>query len=427
MNVVLIGSGGREHALAWKMSTSPFLRKLYCIPGNPGIAEIAENISLNICDHTAVISFCQKHRIDLVMIGPERPLVDGLADSLRQAHILVVGPDSAAARLESSKGFSKDLCNRFTIPIGAYSRFSNAAAAKSYIRAYGAPIVVKADGLAAGKGVFVATTLKEALTAVDACFEGALGYTATEIVVEEFLQGEEISFFCLCDGKIAIPLGVARDHKRVGDGDTGPNTGGMGAYSSPSIITLDMTTRIMRELIEPTLQAMIEIGSPFHGILFAGLMITDSGPKLIEYNVRFGDPECQVLMMRLKNDIVPLLVAAAEGNLAGCKPEWSDDVSLTVVLAAKGYPGKLLFPGSVIDGIIEAAAAPHVRVFHAGTALKYGKIIAAGGRVLNVTACGKTVLEAQSKAYNAIEKIHYPSGFWRSDIGWMEIEREKKI
>lgn len=416
MNVLLIGSGAREHALAWKMAASALLGKLYCTPGNPGTAEIAENISLDVAAHPAIIAFCRHKHIDLVVIGPEMPLVSGLADSLRKAGIRVVGPDAAAARLEGSKGFTKDLCARFGIPTAAYARFHQAQDAKAYIRAQGAPIVVKADGLAAGKGVFVAMTVAQALAAVDACFDGAFGQAGAEIVVEEFLEGEEASFFCLCDGHTAIPLGTAQDHKRVGDGDTGPNTGGMGAYSPAGVMTSDMVARTMREVIEPTIKAMAEIGSPFKGVLFAGLIITGEGPKLIEYNVRFGDPECQVLMMRLKSDLLPLLAAAAEGNLAGCAPEWSQEAALTVVLAARGYPDAPE-KGTVIEGVAEAAFLPDVVLFHAGTALKNGRLIASGGRVLNVAARGATVGQARQKTYAAIEKICWPGGFWRTDIG----------
>lgn len=423
MKVLLIGSGGREHALAWKIAASPLLSRLYCAPGNPGMAKIAENIVLDMADHAAVVAFCKEKHIDLVMIGPETPLVDGLVDSLRAVQIRVVGPTARAARLEGSKGFTKDLCARFAVPTGAYGRFNSAAEAKAYIHARGAPIVVKADGLAAGKGVIVATTVGEALAAVDACFDGMFGAAGAEVVVEEFLQGEEASFFCLCDGRTAIPFGTAQDHKRVGERDTGLNTGGMGAYSPASVMTPDMVERTMREVIEPTMKAMAEIGAPFNGILFAGLMITEEGPKLIEYNVRFGDPECQVLMMRLQDDLLPLLVAAADGNLAGYEPKWSDDVSLTVVLAAKGYP-EAPEKGSVIEGVEEAAALSDVVVLHAGTALQDGKLVANGGRVLNVTAYDKTVKETRRKAYAAIEKIRWPDGFWRSDIGWRAVERE---
>lgn len=425
MKVLLIGSGGRENALVWKIASSPLLEKLWCAPGNPGTAELAENIDLATEDHAAVITFCQTNAVDLVMIGPEAPLVDGLVDSLEKAAIKVVGPSAKAAQLEGSKGFTKDLCARFNIPTGAYGRFNNAPKAKAYIRAQGVPIVVKADGLAAGKGVVVAMTMEEALNAVDACFEGAFGAAGAEVVVEEFLQGEEASFFCLCDGTTAIPFGTAQDHKRVGDGDTGLNTGGMGAYSPAPVMTDDMIARTMRELIEPTMRGMAEIGAPFKGVLFAGLMITDEGPKLIEYNVRFGDPECQTLMLRLDDDLLPLLVKAAEGRLEGVKPQWSNDAALVVVLCANGYPENPQ-KGSVIDGLAEAGSEPDVSIFHAGTARRDGKLIANGGRTLNIAARGNTVSEAQAHAYAAIEKIRWPGGFWRHDIGWRAVAREKQ-
>lgn len=426
MKILLIGSGGREHALAWKMTRSPLLEKLWCAPGNPGTANIAENISLDISDHQAVIAFCKDNGVDLVMVGPEAPLVVGICDDLIAANIKVVGPTKQAAQLEGSKGFTKDICSRFDIPTASYGRFSDADSAKAYIRQQGAPIVVKADGLAAGKGVFVAMTLEDALNAIDACFDGAFGEAGAEVVVEEFLQGEEASFFCLCDGKNAVPFGTAQDHKRVGNGDTGPNTGGMGAYSPASIMSDELIAQTMREIIEPTMRGMIAIDAPFTGILYAGLMLTDHGPKLIEYNVRFGDPECQVLMMLLQDDLIPLLEKAATGNLAGVTPKWANEAALTVVLAAEGYPDHPL-KGTIIEGVEEAAKEKDVVIFHAGTALKEGKLIANGGRVLNVTAKGATVLEAQQKAYAAIDKINWPQGFCRQDIGYKEIARHQNL
>ena len=424
MNVLLIGSGGREHALAYKISSSPLLGKLFCAPGNPGTLELADNIELDVKNHKVVGEFCKNNAIQLVVIGPEAPLVDGLADSLRNAGILVVGPSKLAARLEGSKGFTKDLCAKYNIPTGAYQRFKNANDAKSYIEKQGAPIVIKADGLAAGKGVTVATTIKEALEAVDACFAGAFGKAGVEIVVEEFLEGEEASFFCLCDGKTAIPFGSAQDHKRVSDGDKGANTGGMGAYSPAPVMTEDMTKRVMNEIVEPTIRGMADLGCPFSGVLFVGLMITKKGPELIEFNVRFGDPECQVLMMRLKSDLLPVLYSLAKGNLENVELNWKTDKALTVVMAAKGYP-EAPQRGSIISGIEKADKLPDVKVFHAGTALKDGKIIANGGRVLNVTATGKTVKEAQQKAYQSIKLIDWSEGFYRHDIGWRAIEREE--
>jgi phosphoribosylamine--glycine ligase len=419
MNVLLIGSGGREHALAWKLSASPLLGRLYASPGNPGIAREAEIAAL---DYGAVFSFCKEKDIGLVVVGPEAPLVAGLSDHLRAAGIRVFGPSQAAARLEGSKGFTKDLCARFAIPTAAYGRFQDAEEAKDYARAQGAPIVVKADGLAAGKGVTVAMTIDEALSAIDACFDGAFGGAGAEVVVEEFLTGEEVSFFCLCDGKTALPFGSAQDHKRVGDGDTGPNTGGMGAYSPAPVMTPAMSERVMQEIVEPTMRGMAELGSPFSGVLFAGLMTTDEGPKLIEYNVRFGDPECQVLMMRLKDDLLVLLNAAADGQLAHMSARWYDNAALSVVMAAKGYPGPVE-RGSVIAGLDRVPEG--VEVFHAGTAEKDGHIVANGGRVLSVTATGRTVTDAQARAYAAIDMIDWPEGFCRRDIGFRAVERER--
>jgi phosphoribosylamine--glycine ligase len=423
MNVLLIGSGGREHALAWKLAASPLLTKLYAAPGNPGIAREAELVGIDVADHKAVAVFCREKKIDLVVVGPEAPLVAGIADDLRASGIKVFGPSKAAARLEGSKGFTKDLCARQDIPTAAYGRFTKAEAAKAYVRDQGSPIVIKADGLAAGKGVTVAMTEEEALAAIDDCFSGAFGSAGAEVVVEEFLTGEEASFFCLCDGTTALPFGTAQDHKRVGDGDTGPNTGGMGAYSPAPVMTPEIIERTMREIVEPTMRGMAELGSPFSGVLFAGLMITPSGPKLIEYNTRFGDPECQVLMMRLKDDLLVLLEAAADGQLAHMSARWRDDAALTVVMAAKGYPGAPE-KGSVIRGLDEAARGG-VEIFHAGTAERDGKIVATGGRVLSVTAAAATVGEAQRLAYQAVDRIDWPEGFCRRDIGWRAVEREK--
>ncbi|GLS32699.1 phosphoribosylamine--glycine ligase [Mesorhizobium albiziae] len=423
MNVLLIGSGGREHALAWKIAASPMLNRLYAAPGNPGIAREAECVALDIADHAAIIAFCKDKKIDLVVVGPEAPLVAGIADDLATAGVRVFGPSKAAAQLEGSKGFTKDLCARQNIPTGAYRRFTGAAEARAYVKTQGAPIVVKADGLAAGKGVTVAMTEEEALSAIDACFDGAFGGAGAEVVVEAYLEGEEASFFCLCDGKTALPFGTAQDHKRVGDGDTGPNTGGMGAYSPAPVMTDTMVERTMREIIEPTLRGMAEIGAPFSGVLFAGLMITRDGPQLIEFNTRFGDPECQVLMMRLKEDLLVLLNASADGQLAHVSARWRDDAALTVVMAAKGYPGTPQ-KGSVIRGLAEAAGTG-AEIFHAGTAMRGDEVVANGGRVLNVTATGKTVREAQANTYAAVDRIDWPDGFCRRDIGWRAVEREK--
>jgi phosphoribosylamine---glycine ligase len=422
MKVLLIGSGGREHALAWKLAQSPLMTEFYAAPGNPGIAEHATLVTLDIDDHDAVIAFCKEKAIDLIVVGPEAPLVAGIADPLRAAGFAVFGPSAGAAQLEGSKGFTKDICARYDIPTGAYQRFNNAPKAKAYIRAQGAPIVVKADGLAAGKGVTVAMTLDEALAAVDDCFEGAFGEAGAEVVVEAYLDGEEASFFCLCDGKSALALATAQDHKRVGEGDTGPNTGGMGAYSPAPVMTAEMTERTMKEIIEPTIRGMAESGHPFSGVFFAGLMITAKGPELIEYNVRFGDPECQVLMMRLKSDLLPLLLACANGTLDQVTAEWSDDPALSVVMASKGYPGAYE-KNTPILALPESGEGE--KVFHAGTALKDGGLVATGGRVLNVTATGATVGEARDRAYALLDKVKWDNGFCRRDIGWRAIEREK--
>ncbi|KQX59914.1 MULTISPECIES: phosphoribosylamine--glycine ligase [unclassified Ensifer] len=422
MKVLLIGSGGREHALAWKIAQSPKLTKLYAAPGNPGTAEEAEIIALDTDDHAAVADFCRKEAIDFVVVGPEGPLVAGIADVLRAAGIAVFGPSAAAAQLEGSKGFTKDLCARYDIPTGAYGRFTDAESAKIYVREQGAPIVIKADGLAAGKGVTVAMTLDEALAAVDDCFAGAFGAAGAEVVVEAYLDGEEASFFCLSDGKTALALASAQDHKRVGDGDTGPNTGGMGAYSPAPVMTSEMIERTMKEIIEPTMRGMAESGHPFSGVFFAGLMITAKGPELIEYNVRFGDPECQVLMMRMKSDLLPLLYAAATGTLAGMTVEWRDETALTVVMASKGYPGSYA-KNTPIDAL--PAASDTTKVFHAGTAMKDGGLVATGGRVLNITATGASAGEAKDRAYAALSAVSWDNGFYRHDIGWRAVAREK--
>jgi phosphoribosylamine--glycine ligase len=424
MNVLLIGSGGREHALAWKMAASPMLTRLFAAPGNPGIAKEAECVALDTSDHAAIDAFCREKAIDLVVVGPEAPLVAGLADALGAAGIRVFGPSKAAARLEGSKGFTKDLCAHYGIPTAAYGRFGNAEDAKAYVAKVGAPIVVKADGLAAGKGVVVAMTIEEALQAVDMMFAGDLGEAGAEVVVEELLTGEEASFFALCDGANAIALATAQDHKRVHDGDEGPNTGGMGAYSPAPVMTEAMNARVMAEIIMPTLRAMAAMGAPYKGVLYAGLMLTADGPKLIEYNARFGDPECQVLMLRLMSDILPALIAARDGMLKNFDLRWYPEVALTVVMAANGYPG-IYARGTVIEGLAEAAAVEGVEVFHAGTRAEDGRILANGGRVLNVCALGRTVAEAQARAYAAVDRIRWPGGFCRRDIGWRAVKRER--
>ncbi|MCX5570802.1 phosphoribosylamine--glycine ligase [Kaistia nematophila] len=420
MNILLIGSGGREHALAWALRKSPRLGRLYAAPGNPGIGALAELVRLDPFDHDAVITFCRHNMIDFVVVGPEAPLVAGLADALERAGIRVFGPSQEAARLEGSKGYTKDLCAEADIPTAAYQRFTEAAPARDYATRMGAPIVVKADGIAAGKGVVVAETLEEAHAAIEACFDGAFGSAGAEVVVEECLIGEEASFFAVCDGVHAVPLATAQDHKRVGDGDTGPNTGGMGAYSPAPVMTEAMIERTMAEIIRPTMKAMAARGAPFKGVLFAGLMITAKGPELIEYNVRFGDPECQVLMMRLESDLLDLLLAAAEGKLDGVETRWRPEAALTVVMAAKGYPGDYA-KGTPIAGIEAADALPDTKVFQAGTALAEGRLVANGGRVLNVTALGATVAEAQKRAYQAVDTIDWPDGFSRRDIGWRAV------
>ncbi len=424
MNVLLIGSGGREHALAWKLAQSPMLGRLYCAPGNAGIAAVAECVDLKVGDHAAVIAFCREKAIGLVVVGPEAPLVAGLADDLTAAGVPVFGPTKAAAQLEGSKGYTKDLCREAGIPTAAYGRFKDAAAAKAYLARQPLPIVVKADGLAAGKGVIIAATRAEAEAAIDACFGGAFGAAGAEVVIEEFLDGEEASFFALVDGEHAVALAAAQDHKRVGDGDTGPNTGGMGAYSPAPVMTAEMAERTMAEIIRPTVAAMRKRGTPFQGVLFAGLMITAKGPQLIEYNVRFGDPETQVLMMRMTSDLLAALLATAEGKLDTCKLAWSEEAALTVVMAAEGYPGTPR-TGTEIKGLAAAGAVEGVQVFHAGTRKEGGGIVAAGGRVLNVTARGGTVAEAQARAYEAVARIDWPGGFCRKDIGWRAIAREK--
>lgn len=419
MNVLLIGSGGREHALAWKLSKSPMLTKLWCAPGNAGIANIAEIASLDAGDHSAVIEFCKSENIGFVVVGPEAPLVAGLADDLQKENIGVFGPSAYAAQLEGSKGFTKDLCAEFNIPTAAYKRFTDANSAKSFLDEMSIPVVIKADGLAAGKGVVIAETKEQAETAIDDCFEGSFGDAGHEVVIEAFLKGEEASLFALCDGQTAMLLGTAQDHKRVGDGDTGPNTGGMGAYSPAPCMTQELIDRTMTEIIVPTLAGMHSRGHPFKGILYAGLMLTENGPELIEYNVRFGDPECQVLMPRLQSDLLELMIAASEGSLLEHDAQWSDDYALSVVLASKGYPGS--YEKNTAIKNIEKAEENGATVFHAGTAMKDGELVAIGGRVLNVTAIAPSVAEAQANAYAAADLIDWENGFCRRDIGWRAV------
>ena len=420
---MLIGSGGREHALAWKLAQSPSCDTLFAAPGNPGIAEEAELVDLNIADHAAVIAFCAGYDIGLVVVGPEAPLVDGLGDSLRDAGIPVFGPNQNAAQLEGSKGFTKDICAAANIPTAGYRRHDSKASALAGLEAFQPPYVIKADGLAAGKGVIIAENLAEAQAAIEDMFGGGFGDAGAAVVLEEFMLGEEASFFALTDGHDVVAFGSAQDHKRVGDGDTGPNTGGMGAYSPAPVLTQALQDEVMERIIRPTVGYMSAQGMPYSGVLFAGLMLTEEGPKLIEYNARFGDPECQVLMSRFQGDLASLMLAVANGNLsAESSPSFSPDTALTVVMAAQGYPGTPQKGGSIsIDYVTQA------KVFQAGTAEKDGQLVADGGRVLSVTAMGHNVTEAQRNAYAAIEAIEFPTGFYRRDIGWREVDREAAL
>jgi len=414
MKVLLLGSGGREHALAWKLASSPLLTKLYAAPGNPGIAQEAELVDLKVSDNAAVETFCKEKKIDLVVVGPEAPLVAGLVDRLNAAKIKTFGPIAAAAKLEGSKSFTKRLCAENNIPTAGYAEFHDKAQAKEYLDLHGAPIVLKADGLHAGKGVVVAMTKEEAIAALDQVF--SMG-SNDPVVIEEFLEGEEASYFCFIDGETVLPLTSAQDHKRVFDGDKGPNTGGMGAYSPAPVFTPEIERRTLDEIVRPTVRALAKAGTPYRGVLYIGLMITKDGPKLIEYNVRFGDPECQVLMPRLKDDLLTLMLAACDGTLGKMSVRWKDEAAITVVLATKGYPGAYK-SGSEIRGLDKAAAVDGVTIFQAGTKRDGKKILANGGRVLNVTATGKTVKEAQTRAYQAVDLIDWPEGFCRRDIGW---------
>ena len=422
MNVLLIGSGGREHALAWSFAASPIVSKLYCAPGNPGIEAVAECVPIAAADLDGLVAFAGEKKIGFAVIGPEGPLVAGLADRFEAAGIKSLGPSAKAAMLEGSKGFVKDLCADFGIPTARYRRFREPLPAKSYAKTLGLPVVIKADGLAAGKGVVIAETTDEALHAIDFMFDGAFGAAGAEIVVEEFLDGEEASFFALTDGEHVLPLIGAQDHKRAFDGDQGPNTGGMGAYSPAPVLTQDVIDKTINRIVKPTVAAMAERGMPYMGVLYAGLMIKDGEPKLIEYNCRFGDPECQVLLPRLKSDLATALLAARDGVLDAIDLRWSDEAALTVVMAAKGYPGEYQ-KGSEIRGLDNAAKWPGVQIFHASTARRDGKIVAAGGRVLNVTSTGATVAEAQKRAYAAVDLIDWPEGFCRRDIGWRALTR----
>jgi phosphoribosylamine---glycine ligase len=424
MNVLILGSGAREHALAIACAKSVRIGNLFVAPGNPGCSSVARTVLLDLSDHRQIAAFCHRESIDLVVVGPEAPLVAGIVDDLAAVGITSFGPTGLAARLEGSKGFAKDFCREFRIPTAEYRRFQNGGEAKEYIRSHGAPIVVKADGLAAGKGVVVARTVDEALSAVDRLMP-AFGSAMPELVIEEVLEGQEVSFFALCDGLTAVPFSSAQDHKRVGDGDVGPNTGGMGAYSPTSVMTPELTERVMREIVTPTMHGMAQCGWPFRGLLFAGLIISEEGPKLIEYNVRFGDPEAGVILARLADDLLPLLEASAKGSL-GAAPKFRPDAALAVVMAARGYPGNVR-RGSRIGGIEEAQRVRGVSVLHAGTRKIGEEIVSDGGRVLTITALGRSVSEARDRAYSAVDRIDWPEGFCRRDIAWREIVRERGI
>ncbi|MFC3615230.1 phosphoribosylamine--glycine ligase [Lutimaribacter marinistellae] len=421
MNILILGSGGREHALAWAVMQNPKCDKLIVAPGNAGIAQIAECATLDIENGAAVVSFADENAIDFVIVGPEAPLAAGVADRLREAGILVFGPSAEAARLEASKRFTKEICDAAGAPTAGYAHFTDAEAAKAHVRAQGAPIVVKADGLAAGKGVIVAMDEATALEAIDDMFGGAFGGAGAEVVIEEFMEGEEASFFVLCDGENVLPIGTAQDHKRVGEGDTGLNTGGMGAYSPAPVLSDEIAARALEEIVKPTVAEMARRGTPYQGVLYAGLMIKDGAPRLVEYNVRFGDPECQVLMMRLGAQAMDLMHAAAEGRLDGCRVNWAEDHAMTVVLAARGYPGAYE-KGSEIGGLGELPEDSANMVFHAGTRAESGKILANGGRVLNVTARGVSLSEARDRAYAMVDAIDWPEGFCRRDIGWRALD-----
>ncbi|SCZ53567.1 phosphoribosylamine--glycine ligase [Epibacterium ulvae] len=417
MNILILGSGGREHALAWAVKQNPKCDKLIVAPGNAGIAQLADCATLDINDGGAVVGFAEENAIDFVIVGPEAPLAEGVADRLREAGILVFGPSKAAAKLEASKSFTKEICDAANAPTAGYGHFTDAEAAKAHVRANGAPIVVKADGLAAGKGVIVAMNEQTALDAIDDMFGGAFGGAGAEVVIEEFMDGEEASLFVLVDGEDVLSIGTAQDHKRVGEGDTGLNTGGMGAYSPAPVLSAEVEARAMEEIVKPTMKAMADRGMPYQGVLYAGLMIKDGAPRLVEYNVRFGDPECQVLMMRLGAQALDLMQAAAEGRLAEAKVNWAEDHAITIVMAANGYPGSYE-KGTEIKGLDRLTEDSSNMVFHAGTKSEEGKILATGGRVLNVTARGADLQEARDRAYAALDQIIWPEGFCRRDIGW---------
>ena len=425
MHVLVIGAGGREHALCWGVARSPQATRLSCAPGNGGIAQLAECVDIAVDDFDGIVAYCRAEAVDFVVVGPEGPLVAGLVDRLDAENILAFGPSARAAILEGSKVFTKNLCKRHNIPTAAFERFSDIDKAREYIQEQGGPIVVKVDGLAAGKGAIVCQTTDEAMAAAEDILGGQFGTAGNEIVVEQLMVGEEASFFALCDGRNALPLATAQDHKAVGDGDVGPNTGGMGAYSPAPVMTDEMCQKTMERIILPTMRAMEQDGRPFKGVLYAGLMITDRGPQLIEYNVRFGDPECQVLLARWQSDPLAALLAAAKGQLAGYEVNWSDRATITVVMAAKGYPGEYA-KGTEIRGIAAAEAIPGVSVLHAGTRLVDGRLLANGGRVLGVTAQGADIKSARARAYQGVEAIDWADGFCRHDIGWRAIQREEE-
>ncbi|MGH1424370.1 MAG: phosphoribosylamine--glycine ligase [Pseudooceanicola sp.] len=421
MNILILGGGGREHALAWAAMQNPKCDKLIVAPGNAGIAAIAECADLDIMNGTAVTNFAEENAIDLIIVGPEAPLAVGVADDLRAAGLLVFGPSQQAARLEASKSFTKEICDAAKAPTAGYARFTSAAPARAYVQEKGAPIVIKADGLAAGKGVIVAMDLETALAGIDDMFAGEFGSAGSEVVIEDFMTGEEASFFVLCDGQTALPIGTAQDHKRAFEGDEGPNTGGMGAYSPAPILSDDVVQKTMDQIVHPTLAEMARRGCPYQGVLFVGLMIEDGAPRLVEYNARFGDPECQVLMMRLGAQALDLIHAAAEGRLAAEKVNWADDHAITVVMATQGYPGS--YPkGSEIRGLDDLPETSSEMCFHAGTQMDHGRVLASGGRVLNATARGATLAEARERAYQMIDAIDWPEGFCRRDIGWRALE-----
>lgn len=422
MRVLVIGSGGREHALAWKIAQSPLVDALFVAPGNGGTEDVATNLAIDITDHEAVIAAAQKHAIDFVVVGPDAQVVAGLGDDVRAAGITCFCPSKQAGQLEGSKSFTKALCDQFDIPTAAYGRFEDEASALAYLYTQGAPIVIKADGLAAGKGVTVAMSVEEAEAAIIDCFAGAFGESGASVVIEEFMEGEEVSLFVLTDGAAILPLTTAQDHKRAFDGDTGPNTGGMGAYSPAPVMSREVYDETMARIVEPTVRGMAQRGTPYAGVLYAGLMLTEAGPKLVEYNARFGDPECQVMMMRMQSDIVPLLHAVATGTLAGHDVAWKDQFALTVIMATQGYPGDY-GKGSEIKGV-DGLDNNALTVFHAGTKRDGNRLLANGGRVLNVTALGASVKEAQESAYRGVDAIDWPEGFCRRDIGWREIARE---